>query len=165
MFHLIIFFSLEFYYLHKLEFYWQNVNVIDIGIHVIGYFDSYVDMGSISSMFYKQLLHTKIQKVPNNCQVFTLFAFLGCSNEKAAWRTMMKLTPRVNFTNIFTQRFYARSSQKRKSQSSRQYLFTLLGSARVKAVRRTLMKLSPSVNFMNILWVPFQMKVLSAAFL
>jgi len=48
----------------------------------------------------------------------------------------------VDFTNIFTRRFYAHSSQKHKSQSSRQYLFTLLGSARVKAVRKTLMKLS-----------------------
>jgi len=50
---------------------------------------------------------------------------------------------RFDFTNIFTRRFYAFSSQKRKSQSSRQYLFTLLGSTRVKAVHRTLMKLSP----------------------
>jgi hypothetical protein len=58
--------------------------------------------------------------------------------------------PGVNFTNIFTRRFYAHSSQKRKSQSSRQYLFTLLGSAGVKAVCRTLMKLSPGVNFTNL---------------
>jgi len=63
--------------------------------------------------------------------------------------------PGVNYTNIFTRRFYKRSSQKHKSQSSCQYLFTLLGSACVKAVRRTLMKLSPGVNFNNNLQVAF----------
>jgi len=56
-------------------------------------------------------------------------------------------TPGVNFTNIFTLSFYVRSSQKRKSHSSRQCLFTLLGSASLKAVRRTLVKLSPDRSY------------------
>jgi len=79
------------------------------------------------------------------------------TNELSEWRrksfndkllNWLSTPSGVDFTNIFTRRFYARSSQKRKSKSSRQYLFTLLGSARVKAVRRTLMKLSPG------LWAP-----------
>jgi len=66
-------------------------------------------------------------------------------------QTCRYLTTRgFDFTNIFTRRFYAFSSQKRKSQSSRQYLFTLLGSARVKAVRRTLMKLSHGQILMKV---------------
>ncbi len=63
----------------------------------------------------------------------------------------------VDFTNIFTNRFYGHSSQKHKSQSSRQYLFTLLGSARVKALRRTLMKSSPGLlntGHTGIAWTP-----------
>jgi len=76
-------------------------------------------------------------------------------------RALMKMTPSrflflqshppgLSFTNIFMYSFYARSSQKRKIQSSCQYLFTLLGSTGAKAAHRTLMKLSPDcvdVNF------------------
>jgi hypothetical protein len=56
----------------------------------------------------------------------------------------MKLTHRLNFTNIFTLSFYARRSQKRKKTDNLTLFFTFLGSTCMKAVRRALMKFSPS---------------------
>ncbi len=55
-------------------------------------------------------------------------------------------SPRVDFTNIFMQSFYAHRSQKPKRQSSHQCLFALLGSFSVKAARKMLVKSTPKVN-------------------
>jgi len=56
---------------------------------------------------------------------------------------LMKLTPAVNFIDIFTRSFYACSSLKRNQSVKLSVSFMLLGSTPVKAVCRTLMKLSP----------------------
>ncbi len=93
---------------------------------------------------YAQLLLAEIPKAQKDSHVNTVFCAFGICARKS-W-VCVKSTPGVDFTNIFTRRFYARSSQKRKSQSSWQYLFMLLGSACVKAVRRKLMKLSPGCS-------------------
>jgi len=58
-------------------------------------------LGSISPMFYEQLLRTqipKVQKKTDNLPVF--FALSGSVWVKAAFRTSMKLTTGLNFINI-----------------------------------------------------------------
>jgi len=55
----------------------------------------------------------KSVRIQSSCQY--LFTLLGSTGSKAAGRTLMKWTPGLNFTNIFTYSFYARSSQKRKN--------------------------------------------------
>ncbi len=63
-------------------------------------------LGSISSMFYKQLLCTlipKVQKKTDNLPVF--FALSGSIQVKAAFRTSMPLTPGLNFINILQTAF------------------------------------------------------------
>jgi hypothetical protein len=82
------------------------------------------------------------KKLPSQT-VFRELLHKALTYGKVACKMLIKFTLGVDFTNIFMRRFYARSSQKLKSQSSHQYLFTLLGSGRVKAICRTLMKLSP----------------------
>ncbi len=58
---------------------------------------------SILSMLYEQLLRVQIPKEPKKTiQLSIFFAFLGSARVKAASRTLMKLTPGVNFTNQFT---------------------------------------------------------------
>ncbi len=56
---------------------------------------------------------------------------------------LMKLTPGIDFTNIFTHSIKPVTPQSVKFKSNFQYLFTLLGSANIKAAHRTLMKLTP----------------------
>ncbi len=57
---------------------------------------------------------------------------------------LMKLTPGVNFINLFTRSCYTHSDPKStKRQSSHQFLLALLGSTQVKALRKTLVKLTP----------------------
>jgi hypothetical protein len=56
---------------------------------------------------------------------------------------LVKLTPRVNFTNIFTCSFCARRSRQHKKTDNFTGLFTLLSSEHAKAARKTLMKLTP----------------------
>jgi len=48
-----------------------------------------------------------------SCQY--LFMLFGSVSIKAVHRTLMKLSPGVNFINIFTRSFYARSSKRKKS--------------------------------------------------
>jgi len=97
---------------------------------------------------------SKVSKRPNGNPVALnrLPSRRRINNFESEKRRVSQLSiPGVDFTNIFTSRFYVHSSQKRKSQSSRQYLFTLLGSERVNAVRRTLMKLSPDESEKRII--------------
>jgi len=56
---------------------------------------------SISSMFYEQLLHAQImqgQKKTDNLTVF--FMLLGSARIKAASRTLIKLTPSLNYHRL-----------------------------------------------------------------
>jgi len=46
-----------------------------------------------------------------------LFMLLGSTCAKAARRMLMKLTPGVNLTNMFTSNFYSCNSQKRKKKT------------------------------------------------
>ncbi len=64
---------------------------------------------------------------------------------KAARRTLMKLTPGLNFINVLHTAFTHVDPESVRIQSNPQYLFTLLGSTGAKAVRRKLMKLTPGV--------------------
>ena len=52
----------------------------------------------------------------------------------------MKLTPGVNFINVFTSSFYKHRSQKLLNLT---VFFALSGSAHVKAARKMLVKLTP----------------------
>jgi len=62
--------------------------------------------GSISSMFYEQLLRTQIPKAENFTGNMTvIFALLGSAHVKAARRSLMKLTPDVNFINTLCAAF------------------------------------------------------------
>ena len=64
--------------------------------------------------------------------------------QKSMRKTLMKLTPAVNFTNILRTAFALVEIPKAQELSQViQYLFTLLGTTSVKAVRRTLMILTP----------------------
>jgi len=54
-----------------------------------------VDQGSTSSTFYEQLLCAQIPKVQKDSQVVSFFTLLGSVCAKAAERTLMKLTPRM----------------------------------------------------------------------
>jgi hypothetical protein len=65
---------------------------------------------------------------------------LGSMSVKAVSKTLMKLTPGLNFIKVLRTAFTPVAPQ--SAQSSCQYLFTLLGTTSVKAVLRTLMKLT-----------------------
>jgi len=54
------------------------------------------------------------RKQKKTAKLSVFFALLGSSSVKAACRTLMKFTPKVNFTNMFTRSFYAYRSQKHK---------------------------------------------------
>jgi hypothetical protein len=84
------------------------------------------------------------------------FTLLGSASIKAVCRTLMKLSPGVNFINILCSALTLVDLKSVKSTAkSYKYLFTLSGSASVKAVPRMLMKLSPGVKFINILCTAF----------
>jgi len=70
---------------------------------------------SISSTFYEQLLHAWSPKVPKDTdEVTDFFAISGSASVKAARIMLMKLTPGVDFVNMFMKSFYEQRSQKRK---------------------------------------------------
>jgi hypothetical protein len=64
----------------------------------------------------------------------------------AAHKMLVKSTPGLNFTNIFTLSFYSRRSRKRKKTDDFTAYFTLLGYARVKAAHNMLVKSTPERN-------------------
>jgi len=55
----------------------------------------FLDLGSISSMFYEQLLCKQIQKFQKDWQLDCLFCAFGICACKSCNRTLMKLTPAV----------------------------------------------------------------------
>ncbi len=64
--------------------------------------------------------------------------------KKGTLKTLVKLTPGLNFINFRHTAFALVDPERaKKTQSSQHCYFTLLGSASVKVVRRTLMKLTP----------------------
>jgi len=66
------------------------------------------DLGSISSMFYKQLWSSqilKVQKKPDNLTLF--FELMGSVRLTAARRMLLKLNPGVNFTSFKGSFFFA----------------------------------------------------------
>jgi len=68
---------------------------------------------------------------------------LGSTGSKAARRTMMKLTPGVNFTNIIHEVFTQADPKNTKNTVK---FFALLGSVHVKAAPKILVKLIPRAN-------------------
>jgi len=57
--------------------------------------------GSISSMFYKQLLHVKIPKAKKKTVKLSIFfVLLGSAHAKAASRMLMKLTLELCLTKV-----------------------------------------------------------------
>jgi hypothetical protein len=61
-----------------------------------------IDLGSISSTFYVQLLHTQIPKVQNNNELTVIFVRLESTLVKAACKTLMRLAPVLHFTPLGT---------------------------------------------------------------
>jgi len=70
----------------------------------------------------------------------------------------------ANFTNMFTQRFYASRSEKRKMVNDLTFNLALLGSMSVKASSKMLMKLTRGVNFINFLCALFLYESLFSSF-
>jgi len=65
-----------------------------------------IDQVSISSTFYVQLLRSQVPKGPNDTADLTIFfAHSGSTCIKAVCRTLMKLSPGVNFINILRSTF------------------------------------------------------------
>jgi len=60
---------------------------------------------------------------------------------------LIKITPGVNFANMFTCSFYGHRSQKCKMINDLTVIFALLGSMYIKSALTTLMKLTPDVNY------------------
>ncbi len=100
--------------------------------------------GQFHQHVYTKLISAQIPKAQQNTvKLSVFFALLESARAKAACRILMKLTPGVNFTNMFICSFYALRSQDRKWQLSHQCLFALLESVRPKAALKTLVKLTP----------------------
>jgi len=71
------------------------------------------DQGSISSTFDEQRLHLQILKKTDKFTVF--FALSGSAGMKAACRTLVKLTPGLNFTNILWAAFTLKDPKSTKN--------------------------------------------------
>jgi len=104
------------------------------------------NLGSILSMFYKQLLHAQIpkaQKWQSSCQSFIHFWELWVQKLliECWWNWHLP-----SISSLFMCSFYAHTPQSVRTQSSCQYLFTLLGPAIVNASCRMLMKLTPCLD-------------------
>ncbi len=70
----------------------------------------------------------------------------GSASVKAVRKTLVKLTPGLNFINILPTAFMPVALKSVRVQSSRQYLFKLLGPTSTKAVRKMFMKLTPGLQ-------------------
>jgi len=70
------------------------------------------------------------------------FRLLGSMSVKAAHKTLVKLTPGVDFTNILCSAFMHANTKSTKIWIF-DCIFPLLGSALVKALRKVLAKLTP----------------------
>jgi len=100
------------------------------------------DQGSISSMFYVQLLRAQIlKKHTDDLTVF--FTLLGSTSVKASRKMLVKLTPGVNFINVLRTAFTLVGPKSVKRYWQLDWVLTLWGTTGVKAVHRTLMKSSP----------------------
>jgi len=64
-----------------------------------------VGQGSISSTFYEHLLRSDPKSAKRTDDLTVFFAPSGSARIKAASRTLMKLTPSVNFINVKCTRF------------------------------------------------------------
>jgi len=64
----------------------------------------------------------------------------------------MKLSPGVNFINVFRTAFMCVDPKNVKIQSSRQYIFALLGYTLIKAVRKHVGEIDPSFSAENYFW-------------
>jgi hypothetical protein len=72
---------------------------------------------------------------------FTIFLTLpGSTSAKAVCRTLMKLSPGINFINALPADFMLEDPKSKTIQLSCKYLFMITGSAHVKTACRTLMK-------------------------
>ncbi len=84
-----------------------------------------------------------------NLTVF--FKLLGSASVKAVRRTLMKLSPCLNFINILCKAYTHADPKSTNNTVKWSVFFALFGSVCVKAALITLMKLTPSVNFTNII--------------
>jgi hypothetical protein len=87
-----------------------------------------------------------VENIWQHCALNTVFlVLLRSARVKADRRTLMKLTPGVDFINVQRTAFTLVDPKSAKIQLSRQYLFMLSRPTSVKSVRRTLMKLTPGL--------------------
>ncbi len=78
------------------------------------------------------------------------------SYKKCAHLTLMKLTPRVDFTIMCN--FYTFRSQKHKTTNDLTVIFVLLESTHAKAAHKMLVKLTPGVDFINVFCAHFSQR-------
>jgi len=71
--------------------------------------------------------------------------------EKASNKTLVKLTPRVNFTNVLKAAFARENHKSAKKTVILYCLFALFGFLQIKAMHKQVGKLTPCVNFTNTL--------------
>jgi len=72
--------------------------------------------------------------------------------KKCASSILMKLTPDVNFINVFKK---SADPKRAKKTDNLIVFFVLLGSVRIKAALKTFVKSTPGVNFINIVLAHF----------
>ena len=88
----------------------------------------------------KKLTKNKVRN-PGTHVLSTYHAICHASSSFAFARS--KMTPWVNFINVFTSYFYAHRSRKRIKLLELTVVFAILGSSRVKAAHKMLVKLTP----------------------
>jgi len=111
-------------------------------------------LGSISSMFYVQLLRGLIPKCKKSVKLSIFFTLLGSTRVKAAHKALVKLTPRLNFINVLWVAFACPDPKSIKKTAKLSIFYTLLGSTSVKAARKMLVKLTADSkgSHMNMCW-------------
>jgi len=103
----------------------------------------FLSRGQFHQCFTSSFYPHRSQKHKKTESLTEYFAPLGSAHVKAAHRTLMKLTPGVDFTNVFARVFRTCFSYKRLFSSY--VLVTSKKSAR-KTREKTLMKLTPGVK-------------------
>jgi hypothetical protein len=77
---------------------------------------SLTPLGLISSTFYEQLFYAR--RFQKTVKLLIFIALSGSMSANVACRILMKLTPQVNLTNIFTLSYYAVAPKSIRIQSS-----------------------------------------------
>jgi len=93
-------------------------------------------------MFYDQLLCMQIPEVQKYSQAISFFVLLGSAHKKVSSKSLMKLTPVVNFINIFCEPFSYKSLFSSYDLALNKLWYK-------KCVHKTLMKLTPGILKIN----------------